>query len=157
MKRLLRDKVPKPFFKVLVVILVKRSVSFIYTAQLFSDTCIFREAYVYFCQNKVHKLIFSLRKAKTKHTQAQRSTWTHTDTHQTDFVKAQPLASQNPVFMPMFGGEYAADPLLCFPPQSLSYLKVHCCHKAESKEKHGRAWWLSINQSTGSKLLPPQK
>lgn len=65
-------------------------------------------------------------------------------THWIDFVKAQPVASRTPVSVPMFRGEYAAGPLLCFSPQSLSYLEVHCCHKAESREKHCRAWRSSI-------------
>ena len=89
-----------------------------------------------FCQKKL--CIFPLRRAQKQ------NMLTHTDTHWIDSVKARPLASRTPVSVPMFRGEYAAGPLLCFSPQSLSYLEVHCCHKAESREKHCRAWRSSI-------------
>ncbi len=109
---------------------------------------IFRgEAYMYvFVKRRFAcSYISTMQGSKTKHTQARMSTWT--DTHWTDFVQAQLLASRKPVTMPMFGGQYAASPLLCFSLQSLSYLEVHCCHKAERREKHGRAWWSSITNA----------
>lgn len=70
----------------------------------------------------------------------------------TDCVNAQPLASRNPVFEPMFRREYAAGPLLCFSPRSLSYLEVHCCHKAESGENHCRAGRSSITRAQAPNL-----
>lgn len=81
------------------------------------------------------------------------STCTHTDTHRTDFVKAQPPAGRNPVSTTVFRGECAAGPLMGFSPQILSYLEVHSRHKAES-----RAWQRMVviyHQRTGSKLPPP--
>lgn len=152
MKRLVGDKALETSFIRLMVILVKRLVSILWVFYVRIILWCFwitqpvhyihrrriYTQYTFLSKGGSQTHIFLLSRAQKQNMQ------THTELI---LWKHMPLASRNPVSVPMFRGEYAAGPLLCFSPKSLSYLEVHCCHKAESREKHCRAWWSSITSA----------